>query len=648
MCTARYAGGTHFGSGFLIMPRYLCCTIADSDEYKSMISNLLDNRYRVTSVLGSGGFGETYLAEDTKMPSNRRCVIKQLKPVADNPQMYELLQQRFHREAAVLETLGEESRYIPKLYANFAENGLFYLVQEWIDGLTLTETIERNGKWNEDAVRQLMISILQTLIYVHDRGIIHRDIKPDNIILRSGEPVLIDFGAVKETLNVSTIRSSSQQAHSIVIGTPGFMASEQAAGRPFFASDLYSLSLTAIFALTGKYPQELGTDPQTGEVLWQTHLMGISADLKAIFAKVLQFDPRDRYSSAREMLEALQPTQLLNQSPPQQVPVAPAMSSMQTVAVTPRGYTPPNIPDQSVYVYQPQQNPKKKIFGQLLVTVIIGGAIGSAIALGVVISQNGGIVALWNKISPFNKPVAKVPFYFLADSAFEDVEKANLRVEKLKSLGYKEAGVFWIPDYPNLGSNKFQQVYTSQFKDIESCKAKLIEHLKFIEDAYCALASPNEKDPVQRISRSDLQQPTVSPTPTPTPTPSKTPTATPSPTPTSTSNPSSIEQVKPSPEQFVRDYYSLVNARQLSAAWQKLTPKFRRDQANGVDGFTNWWKSVDQVSVEGTQLVKMTGNSAILEIRLTYRQGTKITSETKQMNLVWNKDSGQWQIDETI
>ncbi len=612
-----------------------------------MMSNLLDNRYRVTSVLGSGGFGETYLAEDTKMPSNRRCVIKQLKPVADNPQMYELLQQRFHREAAVLETLGEESRYIPKLYANFAENGLFYLVQEWIDGLTLTETIERDGKWNENAVRQLMTSILQTLIYVHDRGIIHRDIKPDNIILRAGEPVLIDFGAVKETLNVSTIRSSSQQAHSIVIGTPGFMASEQAAGRPFFASDLYSLSLTAIFALTGKYPQELGTDPQTGEVLWQKHLTGISADLKAIFAKVLQFDPRDRYSSAREMLEALQPTQILNQSPPKQTPTPPAMSNMQTVAVTPRGYTPPTIPDQSVYVYQPQQDPKKKIFGQLFVTVIVGAAVGAAIALGVVISQNGGIVAFWNKISPFNKPVTKVPFYFLADSAFEDIEKANLRVEKLKSLGYKEAGVFWIPDYPNLGSNKFQQVYTSQFKDIESCKSKLKEHLKFVEDAYCAKASPNEKDPVERISGSDIQQPTTSPSPLPTATPSKTSTATPSLTPTPTPSPSSTEQAKPSPEQFVRDYYSLVNARQLSAAWQKLTPRFRRDQANGVDGFTNWWKSVDQVSVDGTQLVTMTGNSAVLEIKLTYRQGAKITSEIKQMNLIWNKDSGQWQIDET-
>ena len=89
------------------------------------------------------------------------------------------------------------------------------------------------------------------------------------------------------------------------------MASEQVAGRPFFASDLYSIALTAIFALTGKYPQELGTDPQTGEVIWQSHITEISADLKAIFAKVLQFDPRDRYSSAKEILAAMQP----NQSP---------------------------------------------------------------------------------------------------------------------------------------------------------------------------------------------------------------------------------------------------------------------------------------------------------------------------------------------
>ena len=615
-----------------------------------MMSNLLDNRYRVTSVLGSGGFGETYLAEDTKMPSNRRCVIKQLKPVADNPQMYELLQQRFQREAAVLETLGEESRYIPKLYANFTENGLFYLVQEWIDGLTLSETIESKGKWNEDAVRKLIVSILSTLIYVHDRGIIHRDIKPDNIILRAGEPVLIDFGAVKETLNIIIVPNSGQQVHSIVIGTPGFMASEQAAGRPFFASDLYSLALTAIFALTGQYPQQLGTDSQTGEVLWQSQVMEISANLKAIFTKALQFDPRDRYSSAREMLEAMQSEPLLNKSiPAKSVPIPPDMSNMQTVAVNPRGYTPPAIQNESVYVYQPQQDPKKKMVGQLLATVIVGGAIGAVIALGVVIAQNGGIAAFWNKIS--NKPVAKVPFYFLADSAFEDIDKANLRIERLRSQGYKDAGIFKIADYPNLGNSPFQQVYTSQFNDIDSCIVKLKEHSKYVSDAYCAWASPNVKDQVQRISGKELQpdpSPSTTPSPTPTVTLTPTPTKSPTPTPTVTPTPTPTKSpVRPSPENAIRDYYSLINERQFQSAWRNLTPKFQRDRASGYNTFTDWWSTVDKVSINGARLVESKENSAIVDIDLTYQQGKKNSSENLRMSLVWNEASGQWQINET-
>lgn len=431
------------------------------------MSHLLDNRYLVIKTLGSGGFGETYLAEDTKMPSKRQCVIKQLKPVADNPQMYTLLQQRFQREAAVLEHLGEESRYIPKLYASFTENGLFYLVQEWIEGQTLAESVMGQGAWQESAVRAMMIGVLHTLIYVHDRGIIHRDIKPDNIILRNGEPVLIDFGAVKETLNVSTIPNIAHTARSIVIGTPGFMASEQAAGRPFFASDLYSLAITAIFALTCKYPQQIGTSSTTGELHWQPHLengQGISSELKSVFAKALQFDPRDRYSSAKEMLAALQ----IGTSQSSQAP---------TIAAIPQLAIPPR---------------KSLALKPILLTILAGVTLGVAIALGIVAYRNGSMVALWQRLIP--QASQKSPFYFLADSAFEDVNNAKLQVERLRTQGYSNAGMFWIPDYANLGDRQYQQVYAEKFADLASCEAKLAAHRRYVADAYCAYASLNAQD----------------------------------------------------------------------------------------------------------------------------------------------------------
>lgn len=289
-----------------------------------MTPTLLNNRYRVLQPLGAGGFGNTFLAEDTYMPSGRKCVIKQLKPVTNDPKTYKMVQDRFQREAAVLEDLGEGSNQIPNLFAYFSEAGQFYLVQEYIEGETLTKKLEKQGIQSESEVKRILISLLPVLDYIHNRHIVHRDIKPDNVIVRKRDnlPVLIDFGAVKEAMN-TVVNDPHNSAPSMVIGTPGFMPSEQAGGRPTFASDLYSLGLTAVFLLTGKMPQELETDSRTGEFIWRRHAPNLNSNLAMVLDRAIRFHPRDRFSSAREMLDAMQ------------VPDNAAPSEMATVAVSP-------------------------------------------------------------------------------------------------------------------------------------------------------------------------------------------------------------------------------------------------------------------------------------------------------------------------
>ncbi|MDV2998675.1 MAG: Serine/threonine-protein kinase C [Chroococcopsis gigantea SAG 12.99] len=195
---------------------------------------LLNNRYQILQTLARGGFGETYIAIDTHMPSGRRCVIKKLHPALQTEEIPDWLKERFQREAAILEELGENSRQIPRLYAYFYENDDFYLVQEWIDGVTLTQKQAQWGNLSEVEVGDILLKLLPVLQYIHDRQIIHRDIKPDNIILRAGDelPVLIDFGVMKEAV-ATVLDPQRKTAYSIALGTPGYMVWNRRRADPY-------------------------------------------------------------------------------------------------------------------------------------------------------------------------------------------------------------------------------------------------------------------------------------------------------------------------------------------------------------------------------------------------------------------------------
>jgi serine/threonine protein kinase, bacterial len=265
------------------------------------------NLYPITKQIGSGGFGKTYLAINTLMPSKPECVVKQLVPLSTEPNLQSLIRERFEKEGLVLESLGKNSNgMIPCLYAYFIENNEFYLVQEYIDGDNLRERVERQGLFTEEQVRDLLIGILPTLTYIHKQGIVHRDIKPENIMLRkvNNKPVLIDFGAVKETMS-TVVTTSANTEKSIVIGTPGFMPIEQLAGRPVFASDIHALGLTMIYLLTGNKPADIGTDPNTGKINWQFLAPNISQNLKEILEKAIHPIFSDRHKNAEEMLNLL-------------------------------------------------------------------------------------------------------------------------------------------------------------------------------------------------------------------------------------------------------------------------------------------------------------------------------------------------------
>jgi serine/threonine protein kinase len=280
----------------------------------------LVNRYRIIQFIGSGAFGTTYLALDTRRPGNPTCVVKQLLPSPKMGKNLKVAQRRFTREAQILEKLGKHSQ-IPQLFAYFEENKQFYLVEEYIPGYPLSSELTVGWKWNEEKTINLITELLYVLGFIHSHGVIHRDIKPGNIIRRQsdGKLILIDFGAVKEINEADP----GSQTRTMATGTPAYMPLEQFQGNPKPNSDIYAVGMIAIQALTGVHPRELPVIKNidcldSGYLYWQK-MVKLRPELAKIIDKMILDDYHLRYQSSTEVIQDLQGIQ----SPisPMQIPM---------------------------------------------------------------------------------------------------------------------------------------------------------------------------------------------------------------------------------------------------------------------------------------------------------------------------------------
>ncbi|MEH1812567.1 MAG: serine/threonine-protein kinase [Nostoc sp.] len=281
---------------------------ATRNRYRySLNRKTLRNRFEIVKHLGSGGSGDTYLAIDLDLPGQPHCVVKHFHPKDSNPAVLPIAKKLFDREAEVLYQLGNDHDQIPRLFAHFNEDGDFYLVQEFIDGHALTQEIVPGQRLNENTVVNLLKDILEVLAFVHQHDIIHRDIKPQNLMRRYSDQkiVLIDFGSIKKI-------GALGAGLTIAVGTPGYMPSEQAKGKPKLCSDIYAVGMIGIQALTGLIPEQLPEDPSTGEVIWRD-----KAQVSDTLANILDTMVRDRYNqryqSATEALQALNSDVALSQ-----------------------------------------------------------------------------------------------------------------------------------------------------------------------------------------------------------------------------------------------------------------------------------------------------------------------------------------------
>jgi predicted Ser/Thr protein kinase len=281
--------------------------ITQSDaELRSHVARVLAPTYELDKEIGRGGMGIVFLAKDARL--KRNVAIKLLPPeLAFRSE----IRSRFLREAETAAQLSHPS--IVPIYSVDERQGLVYFVMAYIDGDNLAKRIHDKGPIEPTEARKILREVADALSFAHERGVVHRDIKPDNILLdaQSGRPMVTDFGIARA---VSEGGGDRLTATGIAIGTPAFMSPEQSAGDRALdgRSDLYSLGVVAYQMLCGDLPFVANNTPamlvkhlSEAPVPIERRSGSVPADLARAVMLCLEKNPADRFASARELVKAL-------------------------------------------------------------------------------------------------------------------------------------------------------------------------------------------------------------------------------------------------------------------------------------------------------------------------------------------------------
>ena len=284
---------------------------AQADASESVQKSLFRERFKILKRIGRGGFSTAYLAQELLETHTQLCVIKHVKygdkhdkqtalTTARTAIAQERSQRRFQKEARMMARLGHHDQ-LPCLLDHFVEAGQFYLVQEYIPGPTFQQLLGGANTFDEVRVKAFLRDIIPVVRYVHRHNLLHLDIKPANIICREndGRLVLIDFGAVRRYNS-----GDAQMQPKPGSGTVGFAASEQFAGLPTPASDIYGLGATCLYLLTGCNPADLATSPNGLDLRWQESVT-VSDHFNRILHKMLAPKAEHRFQSVDELERAL-------------------------------------------------------------------------------------------------------------------------------------------------------------------------------------------------------------------------------------------------------------------------------------------------------------------------------------------------------